>query len=185
MSDEQFMQRAMELADNYANANALAELEDTSGDDLSPAEREAETARTELEEHLRAGIVPRTPTSAMLAAGQAAWLRDPMRRSTTLWEAMYAAAALPVHPQPKPSEADAKAWGLTLLNRAQAQVEASEQACADAFDNTFHKIKAEVSRDWWNRIWQMACEWQRHYTIRNKTTAQPQPSADRQEGNQQ
>ena len=93
MSDEQFMQRAMELADNYANANALAELEDTSGDDLSPAEREAETARIEPEEHLRAGIVPRTPTSAMLAAGQAAWLRDPMRRSTALWEAMYAAAA--------------------------------------------------------------------------------------------
>ena len=63
---------------------------------------------------------------------------------------------------------DAQIRGLALLAKAKAQVAASEHARAEAFDNTFHKIKAEVSRDWWNRIWNMACAWQRCYTISNR-----------------
>lgn len=35
------------------------------------------------------------------------------------------------------------------------------QAATDAFNNTFHKCRAEVSMDWWQKIWRMACAWQR------------------------
>lgn len=79
-------------------------------------------------------------------------------------------AAAPSSP-PAPSvvaekEADAKTWGLAVLEKAKAQVAASKQASEDAFNNTFHKVKAEVSRELWDRIWSMACEWQRSYTRR-------------------
>jgi hypothetical protein len=36
--------------------------------------------------------VPREPTTAMLAAGQVAWLNDPQKRSSTLYRAMVEAA---------------------------------------------------------------------------------------------
>jgi len=32
-------------------------------------------------------------------------------------------------------------------------------AARAAFDNTFHKVRAEVSADWWGRIWLEAIEW--------------------------
>ncbi|HCT4746643.1 TPA: hypothetical protein OTY27_001000 [Pseudomonas aeruginosa] len=41
-------------------------------------------------------LVPVEPTQAQLSAGQTAWLADPMRRSTTLYRAMLAAAPQPV-----------------------------------------------------------------------------------------
>ncbi|WP_457859899.1 hypothetical protein [Pseudomonas aeruginosa] len=41
-------------------------------------------------------LVPLEPTQAQLSAGQTAWLADPMRRSTTLYRAMLAAAPQPV-----------------------------------------------------------------------------------------
>ncbi|HGW4420722.1 TPA: hypothetical protein ACNIEI_001715 [Pseudomonas aeruginosa] len=41
-------------------------------------------------------LVPIEPTQAQLSAGQTAWLADPMRRSTTLYRAMLAAAPQPV-----------------------------------------------------------------------------------------
>lgn len=37
----------------------------------------------------------------------------------------------------------------------------SESAAGDAFNNTFHKVRAEVSMDWWQRIWAKAVEWER------------------------
>lgn len=37
-------------------------------------------------------LVPRVPTDAMLRAAQGAWLNDPLRRTTTMWAAMLAAA---------------------------------------------------------------------------------------------
>lgn len=40
-------------------------------------------------------LVPREPTTAMLAAGQRAWLTDPQRRSSTLFRAMVDAANAP------------------------------------------------------------------------------------------
>lgn len=40
-------------------------------------------------------LVPREPTTTMLAAGQSAWLDDPQRRSSTLFKAMVAAATAP------------------------------------------------------------------------------------------
>ena len=42
-------------------------------------------------------IVPKEPTSEMLKAAQTVWLNDPMRRTTTFYQAMLAAA-------PKPEE---------------------------------------------------------------------------------
>lgn len=38
-------------------------------------------------------MVPREPTTAMLAAGQKAWREDETKRSSTLWRAMWDAAA--------------------------------------------------------------------------------------------
>lgn len=38
--------------------------------------------------------------------------------------------------------------------------EDSIQAAGDAFNRTFHKVRAEVSMDWWQRIWKLALEWQ-------------------------
>jgi hypothetical protein len=38
-------------------------------------------------------VVPREPTTAMLAAGQRAWLNDPQKLSSTLFKAMVNAAA--------------------------------------------------------------------------------------------
>lgn len=35
------------------------------------------------------------------------------------------------------------------------------QAAADAFNNTFHKVPAQVSMDWWQRIWRTAVNWAR------------------------
>jgi hypothetical protein len=32
-------------------------------------------------------------------------------------------------------------------------------ASGKAFNNTFHKVRAEVSRDWWDKIWKKALEW--------------------------
>jgi hypothetical protein len=66
----------------------------------------------------------------------------------------------------KHTPTDYKALGLSLLAKAQAQVSDSEAASNEAFDNTFHKIAADVSRDRWNKIWKMAAQWQRYYTIR-------------------
>jgi hypothetical protein len=40
-------------------------------------------------------LVPRTPTDAMLRAAQSAWLDDTLRRTTTMWRAMLAAAPQP------------------------------------------------------------------------------------------
>lgn len=37
-------------------------------------------------------LVPRVPTDAMLRAAQSAWLDDTLRRTTTMWRAMLAAA---------------------------------------------------------------------------------------------
>lgn len=37
-------------------------------------------------------LVPKEPTTKMLAAGQTAWLADPCRKSSTLYRAMLAAA---------------------------------------------------------------------------------------------
>jgi len=37
-------------------------------------------------------IVPREPTTEMIADGQAAWRNDPLKRSTTLYKAMIDAA---------------------------------------------------------------------------------------------
>lgn len=40
------------------------------------------------------------------------------------------------------------------------QLTTEEQAAArDAFENTFHKVRAEVSRDWWDIIWAKALRW--------------------------
>lgn len=39
-------------------------------------------------------IVPAEPTMAMLAAGQKAWIADPLKRSTTLYKAMVEASPL-------------------------------------------------------------------------------------------
>ena len=36
---------------------------------------------------------------------------------------------------------------------------AAKAASAEAFENTFHKVRAEVSRDWWDRIWAKAADW--------------------------
>jgi hypothetical protein len=41
------------------------------------------------------------------------------------------------------------------------------KAAAAAFNNTFHKCRADVSMDWWQRIWAKAVEWER------KRAAQP------------
>lgn len=43
--------------------------------------------------------VPRIPTDAMLRAAQRAWLNDPLRRTTSMWQAMLEAA--PQHPEPQ------------------------------------------------------------------------------------
>lgn len=37
-------------------------------------------------------LAPRKPNDAMLEAAVAAWTRDPLRRSSTLWTAMWDAA---------------------------------------------------------------------------------------------
>jgi hypothetical protein len=37
-------------------------------------------------------VVPLHPTDSMLRAAQDAWLADPLRRTTTIWSAMLAAA---------------------------------------------------------------------------------------------
>lgn len=37
-------------------------------------------------------LVPKEPTNTMLYAAQRAWCQDPLRRTTTLWDAMLAAA---------------------------------------------------------------------------------------------
>lgn len=78
-----------------------------------------------------------------------------------------AAQAAPTEPT------DYKALGLSLLAKAQAQVFDSDAASNEAFDNTFHKIAADVSRDRWNKIWRMAAQWQRYYTIRNRGAQSP------------
>ena len=101
---------------------------------------------------------------------------DTMARASDLIRQLAAAPSSP----PAPSvvagkEADAKTWGLAVLEKAKAQVAASKQASEDAFNNTFHKVKAEVSRELWDRIWSMACEWQRSYTRR--VNVHPTPSA--------
>lgn len=38
-------------------------------------------------------LVPKEPTMAMLAAGETAWINDPLKRSSTLYRAMIAAAS--------------------------------------------------------------------------------------------
>lgn len=51
-------------------------------------------------------LVPRTPTDAMLRAAQSAWLDDTLRRTTTMWLAMLAAAPQqPAEQQPAPDVA--------------------------------------------------------------------------------
>ncbi|RRN78508.1 hypothetical protein EIM50_13545 [Pseudoxanthomonas sp. SGD-10] len=50
-------------------------------------------------------LVPRTPTDAMLRAAQDAWMNDPLRRTTTIWWAMLAAA-----PQQPAAVDEAGAW---------------------------------------------------------------------------
>lgn len=50
---------------------------------------------TAYEAHLKAEgfvVVRAEPTVAMLAAGQKAWLEDPLRKSSTLYRAMLSAA---------------------------------------------------------------------------------------------
>lgn len=47
--------------------------------------------------------VPVEPTAAMLAAGQTAWLKDPLRKSSTLYRAMVEAA-----PEPPAADGSAK-----------------------------------------------------------------------------
>lgn len=38
-------------------------------------------------------LVPKEPSVAMLAAGEMAWINDPLKRSSTLYRAMIAAAS--------------------------------------------------------------------------------------------
>jgi len=38
---------------------------------------------------------------------------------------------------------------------------ADEMAAAESFNNTFHKVRAEVSMDWWQKIWAKAVAWER------------------------
>jgi hypothetical protein len=40
-----------------------------------------------------------------------------------------------------------------------AEVVAISDAAGEAFNNMFHKCRAEVSMDWWQRIWSMAARW--------------------------
>ena len=50
-------------------------------------------------------MVPEEPTEAMLSAAQSAWLRDPARKTTTMYRAMLAATPpAPVVPQPLTDE---------------------------------------------------------------------------------
>jgi hypothetical protein len=32
-------------------------------------------------------------------------------------------------------------------------------AAGEAFENQFHKVRAEVSREWWDKIWRQALDW--------------------------
>lgn len=59
-----------------------------------------------------------------------------------------------------------------------AQQEPVIDAAAEAFNNTFHKVRAEVSMDWWQRIWAKGAEWARRDTIK-LTPAEIQSGLDR------
>lgn len=61
---------------------------------------------------------------------------------------------------------------------AQQERKPMVDAAAEAFNNTFHKVRAEVSMDWWQRIWAKGVEWARRDTIK-LTQAEIQSGLDR------
>lgn len=78
-------QRAVEAAVK-ANLHPSAE----------PSEVELRNMRRALDAALAVdgvALVPREPSMAMLAAGQKAWNDDPLKKSSTLYRAMIAAAS--------------------------------------------------------------------------------------------
>ena len=59
--------------------------------------------------------VPRVPTDMMLRAAQDAWLNDPLRRTTTMWAAMLAAA--PQQPASVDEVKEPDLWRCTVCGR--------------------------------------------------------------------
>jgi hypothetical protein len=50
--------------------------------------------------------------------------------------------------------------GVLAPSLPEPQPEGMRQAASDEFNRTFHKVRAEVSMDWWQRIWAKAVAWQ-------------------------
>ncbi len=40
-----------------------------------------------------------------------------------------------------------------------------EEAAAEAFNNMFHKVRAEVSMDWWQTVWRLGVQWARQNPV--------------------
>lgn len=78
-------------------------------------------------------LVPRTPTDAMLRAAQSAWLGDTLRRTTTMWLAMLAAA----QQQPAAVVDEAAVW------RVIAELRAYNPAADEHKGAHIHKVWAK------------------------------------------
>ncbi len=101
-------------------------------------------------------LVPRRITDKMLSAAQSAWLRDPLRRTTTFWDAALAAAPTPEAGPPKWIDfPDSSGQGLMLnpewlklhgMTAQQAQfVEASKPVQAEAPSETLEDAKEALA----------------------------------------
>ncbi len=87
------------MTSQYENIIGMRKKIDAQADHIRRLEIRIHELRTAQAQHsVPEGwmLVPVEPTQAQLSAGQTAWLADPMRRSTTLYRAMLAAAPQPV-----------------------------------------------------------------------------------------
>lgn len=89
-------QKAVEAAVKAMKAledEATADPENIFGADLTSLAEAAITAYLDALAVDGLCLVPKEPTVAMLAAGERAWINDPLKRSSTLYRAMIAAAS--------------------------------------------------------------------------------------------
>lgn len=86
-------QKAIEAAVKAMKAledEATADPENIFGADLTSLAEAAITAALAVDGLC---LAPKDPTMAMLYAGERAWINDPLKRSSTLYRAMIAAAS--------------------------------------------------------------------------------------------
>ena len=94
-------------------------------------------------------LVPVEPSTAMLSAGQVAWLADPMRRSSTLYAAMLAAA-----PEPPAAEPIGWQWRFaneTVWHTACKPEYADPEAHAREMVGSYGEVRPIYTAAVWNR----------------------------------